>query len=313
MRISNQKTMNEQVNRINLLSNYQLGHIINESDDTTETPDDTEAKDKSEKIYNQIVSSIEGLGTDEDSLKDAVKQIKTCSDLQKINDLISKDPIDGEKYKNLYAYINSDMNWGDEELVEELEEIFNEICEDSVEVVDGVLVEKEPIDSGVLVDNVVEPTKLIRDLKREGLDDSLSKALAANAYGESGFKVNNYGDGGSYSKSAKNIDRSVEIKGDKFCSFGLWQFNICGGLGVGLLDFYGVDVDNSTDKEKLDVLTDYNKQVKFMVDHIKKSIPSEGKSVSEWINWIVDNVERPSDKSSAKSKRNKYAEEKGWI
>jgi hypothetical protein len=185
MRISNQKTMNEQVNRINLLSNHKLGYIINESDDTTESPEDTETKDVSEKIYNQIVSSIEGLGTDEDELKDAIKQIKNCSDLQKINDLISKDPIDGEKYKNLYAYINSDMNWGDEELVEELEEMFNEICEDSVEVVDGVLVEKDPIGSGVLVNNVVEPTKLIRDLKREGLDDSLSKALAANAYGES--------------------------------------------------------------------------------------------------------------------------------
>ena len=119
------------------------------------------------------------------------------------------------------------------------------------------------------------------------------------------------GDGGSY---ATNSDRNKKRNVGGYCSFGLWQYNICGGLGITLLKYYGVDVDTASDEEKLKVLRDYDKQVSFMAHHIKqKGVVNEQKSVKDWIKWIVYEIERPSDKSGAVAKRVKYAEDLGYV
>ena len=157
----------------------------------------------------------------------------------------------------------------------------------------------------------VSPDKLLSDLESKLNNENLAKGLVANAKGESGFNILARGDGGSYAnKDSENKKRNV----GGYCSFGLWQYNICGGLGLSLLKYYGVDPDNASDEEKMEVLEDYDKQVSFMVNHIKeKGVANEEKSVKEWVKWIVYNVERPSDKAGAIAKRIKHAEELGYA
>lgn len=157
----------------------------------------------------------------------------------------------------------------------------------------------------------VSSSKLLSDLNSKLNNENLAKGLVANAKGESGFKIQAMGDGGSY---ATNSDRNKKRNVGGYCSFGLWQYNICGGLGITLLKYYGVDVDTASDEEKLKVLRDYDKQVSFMAHHIKqKGVANEQKSVKDWIKWIVYEIERPSDKSGAVVKRVKHAEELGYV
>ena len=156
----------------------------------------------------------------------------------------------------------------------------------------------------------VDYTKLLSDLKTLGLSDSAAKGLVSNAYGESNLNSKAKGDSGSYAANNKN---SINIDGKRYCSFGLWQYNICGGMGNSYLQKHGVDPSSPDSQKKIDVLFDYKKQVEFMADRIRKEQQRGDKSVGEWIDWIVDNVERPSDKSGAKSKRRAYASARGWL
>lgn len=128
-------------------------------------------------------------------------------------------------------------------------------------------------------------------------NDSLAAALVANAYGESKFKCDSKGDSGSY---AQDKPESIRFEGKKYCSFGLWQFNICGGLGIKLLKRFGGDKS---------VLSDCNRQIKFMTEHIIDKHPNykENHSIGWWIDWIVDNVERPANKEGAKRERREWA------
>jgi peptidoglycan hydrolase-like protein with peptidoglycan-binding domain len=157
----------------------------------------------------------------------------------------------------------------------------------------------------------VSPSKLLSDLNSELNNDNLSKALVANAVGESSLNVGIAGDSGKYAmKSERNRRRNV----GGFCSFGLWQYNICGGLGVTLLDYYGVDVDDASPDEKMEVLSDYDKQVSFMINHVKrKGVVSQDKSVGEWIEWVVRKIEIPKDKESAIKKRIEHASRLGYL
>lgn len=157
----------------------------------------------------------------------------------------------------------------------------------------------------------VSPSKLLSDLNSELNNDNLSKALVANAVGESSLNVGIAGDSGEYAmKSERNRRRNV----GGFCSFGLWQYNICGGLGVTLLDYYGVDVDDASPYEKMEVLSDYDKQVSFMINHVKrKGVVSQDKSVGEWIEWVVRKIEIPKDKESAIKKRIEHASRLGYL
>jgi peptidoglycan hydrolase-like protein with peptidoglycan-binding domain len=156
----------------------------------------------------------------------------------------------------------------------------------------------------------VSYNKLLSDLKTLGLTDSAAKGLVANAYGESGLNSKAKGDSGSYASNNKN---SINIDGKRYCSFGLWQYNICGGMGNSYLQKHGVDPSSPDSQKKIDILFDYKKQVEFMSDRIRKEQQRGDKGVGEWIDWIVDNVERPSDKSGAKSKRRSYASARGWL
>lgn len=127
-------------------------------------------------------------------------------------------------------------------------------------------------------------------------NDSLVAALVANAYGESKFKCDAKGDRGI---SNKRGNKYKPIDG--YCSFGLWQFNICGGLGISLLDAYGGDMS---------VLKDCDRQITFMSNHIKEKYSgyNENHTIGWWIDWIVDNVERPSNKDRAKRIRREWAQ-----
>lgn len=156
----------------------------------------------------------------------------------------------------------------------------------------------------------VDYSKLLNDLKTLGLSDSAAKGLVSNAYGESGLNSKAKGDSGSYAASNKN---SININGKRYCSFGLWQYNVCGGMGDSYLKKHGVDPSSPDSQKKIDILFDYKKQVEFMSDKIRKEQQRGDKGVGEWIDWIVDNVERPSDKSGAKSKRRTYASARGWL
>jgi hypothetical protein len=152
--------------------------------------------------------------------------------------------------------------------------------------------------------SIVSTSKLVNDLKSFGLTENAAKGLTANAYGESGLNYKAKGDSGSY---AKNTTKSIDIGGKKYCSFGLWQFNICGGLGIKYLKAYSYE--NKTPKEKLELLSDCNKQIEFMCSHIKEKIKDikTKKSVLEWVEWIVLKVERPSDTAKAIKKRQEWA------
>jgi peptidoglycan hydrolase-like protein with peptidoglycan-binding domain/lysophospholipase L1-like esterase len=157
----------------------------------------------------------------------------------------------------------------------------------------------------------VAADKLLRDLDSQLGNSNLSKALVANAYGESAFNVDARGDGEPYStKSSRNRRRNV----GGYCSFGLWQYNICGGLGLELLKTYGVDIDSGTADEKMEVLGDYDKQLSFMINHVKqKGVTNDEKSVEDWIEWVVTKIERPKDTAGATAKRIKLADKLGYL
>jgi len=153
-------------------------------------------------------------------------------------------------------------------------------------------------------DSEYQPVKLFKKINELIDNKKLSLALVANAFGESRFKCTAKGDGGDY---AQGNDKSLKVGGKKYCSFGLWQFNICGGLGISYLKEYGLE--NGTPEEKLKLLMDCEKQIKFMVKHVteKTKSVSKKKNVNDWVEWIVYNIEKPSDKSGATSRRANWA------
>jgi len=120
-------------------------------------------------------------------------------------------------------------------------------------------------------------------------NEKLAVAIVANAAKESSLNCSAKGDGPPY--SLKHPDKNI----GGFCSFGLWQYNICGGLGITLVKDKG-----------LDSLNDCEKQIDFMVSHVQKKKPGQ-KSIKGYIDWFVETIENPKDKESAKKKRNQWA------
>ena len=149
-----------------------------------------------------------------------------------------------------------------------------------------------------------QPVKLFKKIEELIDNKKLALALVSNAFGESRFKCTAKGDGGDYAQSS---NKSLNIGGKKYCSFGLWQFNICGGLGISYLKEY--NIENGTPEKKLELLMNCDKQVEFMVKHVKEKTKSvsKKKNVKDWVEWIVYNIERPSDKSGATSRRSNWA------
>ena len=154
---------------------------------------------------------------------------------------------------------------------------------------------------------------------------NLCIAMVANAVAESGvtgggggrlpnpsYEVG--GDGGEYAAD-RNLSINVEqINGPSWvdqglvCSFGLWQYNICGGLGIDLLRAYGVDNNSSVD-DKLEVLKSYPRQVEFMIKHVKglSSNISDPHTIEYWVDWFVRNVEKPAQPEEKITTRTRYA------
>lgn len=204
--------------------------------------------------------------------------------------------------------IEDDSEEEDEEL--DISDIENRVSNDKLSNDEIKKLEKKLEDSEFSVSedfvevNKILPADLLKLIKVKINNESLSFALVANAFGESNFDCAANGDGGDYAQKKKD---AIRIGKKKFCSFGLWQFNICGGLGIKYLKTYSHE--NKTPKEKLELLTDCNKQIEFMCNHIKEKTKNlkNDKSVNEWIEWIVRNVERPSDMLQATKTRQNWA------
>ena len=141
---------------------------------------------------------------------------------------------------------------------------------------------------------------------------NLCIAMVANAIGESNLYVNSNGDCGDYAKN-RGIDTSKypqvfrRPSRGRCCSFGLRQYNICGGLGISLLEEYGASKESS-DIKKYEIITDYRKQLDFMIKHVQRKFNiNENKSVDEWVKLFVYKVERPADKPGATARRQEIA------
>lgn len=134
---------------------------------------------------------------------------------------------------------------------------------------------------------------------------NLCIAMVANAIHESRLQPGIAGDCGSYAQ--ERSDRSINIRSKGLCcSYGLWQYNICTrtSMGTRFLRYYGAE--SGTDKERLALLTDASKQIEYMVYYLQANYSGEikeEKSVEEWTEWFVVNIENPADHGGAISKR----------
>jgi len=114
--------------------------------------------------------------------------------------------------------------------------------------------------------------------------DAFLAGLAANALKESGFKVPNPGDPVSYFEKLHRegrlpggLARLNEVKSqaiDSYCSWGLFQLNICGGAGVNFLKKYGYN-HKLTAEEKIKVynelLSNGDKQMEYVASFSKSN------------------------------------------
>lgn len=134
---------------------------------------------------------------------------------------------------------------------------------------------------------------------------NLCIAMVANAKHESRLDSGIAGDCGSYAKERSNRSICIEGKG-LCCSYGLWQYNICTktSMGTRFLEYYGVG--DKDDEEKIAYLTDADKQIEYMIYELKAGYSGEiqkKKTIREWTEWFVVNIERPANPGGAASKR----------
>lgn len=145
----------------------------------------------------------------------------------------------------------------------------------------------------------VNPSRLYRDLINSGLNESISKALVANAMGESAFIIGIAGDQGTYAR-VRFKNRSIPFDGKgPSCSLGLWQFNICGGLGLEYMQY--LNLTHKDDDQKIySEITKYQNQINFMSSYLlsKRNLPRQA-SPEEYVAWLVINVIRPAKQREA--------------
>ena len=95
---------------------------------------------------------------------------------------------------------------------------------ESIETDDGLIESRD----------TVSKSALFSDLMSSLSNKNLCIAMVANAIHESALNPGIAGDCGDY--AVRKSDRAVNIGGKGLCcSFGLWQLNICGGLGIKIL------------------------------------------------------------------------------
>jgi len=140
----------------------------------------------------------------------------------------------------------------------------------------------------------VSPAKLFQDLVNAGVGRELAKAAVANAKGE------------SFSTPTGNIE--IANVGDNGCSLGLWQFNICAGLGGDVMRKLGISIEKDGYQGVYDRITDYDTQIDFMSNYITKvNTPGSNiKTAEDLTEWFVYNVEKPSNKSGATTIRQRF-------
>ena len=99
-------------------------------------------------------------------------------------------------------------------------------------------------------------------------------AMVANAIHESNLQPGIAGDCGSYGERKRDRSINIESKG-LCCSYGLWQYNICTrtSMGTKYLKHYGLQ--NGTDQEKLEILTDAKKQIEYMIYYLRANYSGE--------------------------------------
>lgn len=151
----------------------------------------------------------------------------------------------------------------------------------------------------------VRARELYLDLKKEIPNDNLVQAIVANAWGESMMNPRAVGDCGDYGKK----NNGIVVDGEKCCSYGLWQTNICRRSGLGHAFIRDSGYDSIGDQGKLDLLLDYGSQMEFMVRYLIENYPreiSKDKSAEEWVEWFVYNIERPKDQPGETVKRQAY-------
>ena len=140
----------------------------------------------------------------------------------------------------------------------------------------------------------VSEQQLYSDLISRLGNRNLCIAMVANAIAESGLRPGIAGDCGSYAN--RHPEKSVNIEGKgPCCSFGLWLYNICGGMGIGFLEANG---NPSSSEDKMRVLSDYNLQVDYMIGKLQSRYSSEisqERSIDEWVDWFVRTIERPAN------------------
>lgn len=206
--------------------------------------------------------------------------------IDKIMDLVHlvTDPI---KVK-LKDKFDIDFDAEDEDIKKKLEDLSN----DDHDKIKREISKDSSVES--LGKEKVSDTKLFKDLNNKLNYPELSAGLVANAKFESDFNYTSTGDGESYANSKS---QSINVDGKNYCSFGLFQMNICGGLGNEFLKYF--NLEESSSSEKYESLTDYDKQIEFITYYLKnkKSAPS-GKSAEELSKWFTMNVERPTDKEN---------------
>ncbi|MHA2303699.1 MAG: phage tail tip lysozyme, partial [Candidatus Thorarchaeota archaeon] len=117
----------------------------------------------------------------------------------------------------------------------------------------------------------------------EQFSDAYLAGVAANASAESNFNASAAGDALSYFEnnpdrfSQATIQRIRQQAINGKCSFGLFQFNVCGGAGGDLLSKNGFPDNSSgnylTEQQKSNaltqVLTSMDKQIKYVSDYSK--------------------------------------------
>lgn len=213
---------------------------------------------------------------------------KEIKKLYQINEGWFEDTISFLKSKGeqAYEFIKDTLNLDDEsdEKIEDKKFSKNEKEKIQKDVSD---LKSKELDS--VSDETISAKQLFDKLNSKLNNEKLAVAIVANAAKESSLNCAAKGDGPPYSQ--KYPDKNI----GGFCSFGLWQYNICGGLGITLVKDKG-----------LDSLNDCDKQIDFMVSHVQKKNPGQ-KSIKGYIDWFVEKIENPTDKEGAKKKRNQWA------
>ena len=135
--------------------------------------------------------------------------------------------------------------------------------------------------------NIIEPKKLFEDLYSRLGNKNLSIALVSVAWGESRFNASAAGDYGQY---ASGKEGAINILGlGPACSFGIWQLNLCGGLGLEYSKLY------SQKNGDISFLVDPDKQIDFMCNYILKSYPDivkKNTDIKSWLNWYFEEIGR---------------------